>query len=197
MKLLRALMIVFALSWAATTTTPAYSQGIGTPEYYIGYGKGYLEKKEYDLAAMYFRQALDRDPENAEAHFLLGAAYMGEGKVADAEAVLARAYELDPSLRARAGEIPKPRAKPVLGAAPAKPAKPATPATPATPAKKPAASTPAKPAKPATAIAKCDDLYATCRGSATQCNMNGCQTDFTRQSACTSERNQCYRRNGK
>lgn len=81
---------------------------IGTPGYNIVYGLQHLKAKEYDGAALQFRQALGLDPKHPLAQFLLGDALAGLGRKAEAKAAWGRAVQLEPQYAedaaARAGD---------------------------------------------------------------------------------------------
>jgi len=133
-------------------------------------GKNALRNDMPATAKGMLQKAISLDPTLAEAHFWLAGAHraLKEGPMAQTE--LKKALALDPGLQAHAGELDR------FGSATALP-----------------------PAKPVgankSASQRCDDLYATCRVSATRCNASGCQTDFGRMASCTSEHNQCLQRN--
>jgi tetratricopeptide (TPR) repeat protein len=60
--------------------------------------------EDYGQAAKRFRQALERDPENAEAHYNLGLTLIEQGRYAEAREHAERAYDLDyplPGLKRR------------------------------------------------------------------------------------------------
>ncbi|HEV2022271.1 MAG TPA: tetratricopeptide repeat protein [Terriglobales bacterium] len=59
----------------------------------------YLEAKQYEPAALHYRRLLSRDPKNAELHHALGLVLTGQGKFAEAEAVLVAAVNSDPKLK--------------------------------------------------------------------------------------------------
>ena len=79
--------------------------GMGTAANELYYAKGWLQKKQYDDAAQRLRYAIAADPNNAEAHAWLFAAYLGLGRTAEANQALQKAYALDPSLRAHEAEL--------------------------------------------------------------------------------------------
>jgi tetratricopeptide (TPR) repeat protein len=71
---------------------------------YIVYGIHRYRMEDYGQAAKRFRQALERDPERAEAHYNLGLALLEQGQYAEAREHAERAYELEyplPGLRRR------------------------------------------------------------------------------------------------
>jgi tetratricopeptide (TPR) repeat protein len=61
---------------------------------YILMGKVLIKKKDFVSAANYLQRALRMDPENYISHHLIGEAYRGLGRTADAERELKRAEEL-------------------------------------------------------------------------------------------------------
>lgn len=128
----------------------------------VYYGCGWLFKStppQYFQAIGRFQTALTKEPDNAIALYLLGAAWAGYGHPDSARVALERALELDPNVattlaprfataRALAAKV-----NAVLHPAPAAPAPAVTPAPAAPPA------TPAKPATPKPAPAfKAGDL---------------------------------------
>lgn len=130
--------------------------GGGGPGYDIKRGREELALGGYDHAETYFRLALRKDPQNAAANFLLGAAMRGAGKEADAQAALRRAIQIDPSLARRTAEWPS--------------------APPPKVVKAPSANTSA-PARPMT----CDEIYGSCTATATGAAKNMC---FVRRNQC-------------
>jgi hypothetical protein len=100
--------------------------------------------------------ALRKDPRNAAAHFLLGAAARGAGKEADAQSALRLAIQLDPSLAGRTAEWPVAPPPKVLNA--------------------PSASI-FVPARPMT----CDEIFGSCTATATGAAKNMC---FVRRNQC-------------
>lgn len=75
------------------------AQGIGTVEYEMGYGRGYFEARKYDMAIMYFENAISKDPEHAEANYLIGVCYVKLGKPEKARPFLEKAARLDAGYR--------------------------------------------------------------------------------------------------
>ncbi|MGV3530286.1 MAG: tetratricopeptide repeat protein [Flavisolibacter sp.] len=68
------------------------------------YGQGYFEKKEYDLAAMYFQQAYQKDSTNAFVNYQVAASLLRQNnkyKTAEAETYWQNAVRLNPGLKAR------------------------------------------------------------------------------------------------
>lgn len=59
----------------------------------------YLEAKQYEPAALHYRNLLARDPKNAGLHHALGIALTGQQKYAEAEQQLAAAVVADPNLK--------------------------------------------------------------------------------------------------
>lgn len=132
--------------------------GAAGPGYDIKRGREELALGGYDHAETYFRLALQKDPQNAAANFLLGAAMRGAGKEADAQRALRRAAQLDPSLARRTAEWPS--------------------APPPKVVKAPRANTSA-PARPMT----CDEIFGSCTATATGAAKNMC---FVRRNQCTA-----------
>jgi Tfp pilus assembly protein PilF len=60
-------------------------------------GKVLVKKKDYASAANYLQKALRMDPSNYISHHLMGEAYRGLGREADAERELKRSEELQSS----------------------------------------------------------------------------------------------------
>ena len=68
------------------------------------YGQDYFESKQYDMAAMYFRQALDKEPGNAYFNYQFGISLLkqnDEQKKLQAQPYLQKAFELNPNLKSR------------------------------------------------------------------------------------------------
>lgn len=59
----------------------------------------YLEAKQYEPAALHYRNLVTRDPKNAGLHHALGIVYTQQGKFAEAEAALVVAVNADPNLK--------------------------------------------------------------------------------------------------
>lgn len=89
----RAVTATFLLSIAIA------AQGIGTAEYYVGYGRGYFKARKYDMAIPYFKDALKKDPDHAEANYMMGMSLLKLGKTAEAGPFLNRAAEVDDTYR--------------------------------------------------------------------------------------------------
>lgn len=74
------------------------------------YGQDYFEKKEYDLAAMYFQQAYQKDSTNAFVNYQIAASLLRQNnkyKTAEAETYWQNAVRLNPGLKGRlAREFP-------------------------------------------------------------------------------------------
>lgn len=132
----------------ATLAARLGAQAPGTPEHYVKEGRASFEAKSFWQAAVAFRQATMLRPDNAEYHFLLGAALASDRQFGEARTAFARAVELNPELRPQADAwlagLPSQAAQAPAGALPAPPprvtkgdvnaAAPATPAAPAAPA---------------------------------------------------------------
>lgn len=103
MKIFRAL-IVLCLGFIVLNA-PATAQGIGTIEYEMRYGREYFDARKYDMAIMYFENAVKKDPAHAEAHFLIGKSYFKLGKPEKARPFLEKAAQLDPVYAKEAEEM--------------------------------------------------------------------------------------------
>lgn len=136
------------------------TRGDGGAPFQIRSGREELALGGYAFAESYFRTALNLDPGNAAAHFLLGGALRAQGREAEAQAALTRAVSIDPSLASRTNEWP---------AAPRPVAKTRAPA------RKPAGNN--APGKPMT----CDEIFGSCAAGATGAARNMC---FVRRNQC-------------
>jgi tetratricopeptide (TPR) repeat protein len=68
------------------------------------YGQGYFEKKQYDLANMYFMQAYQKDSSNAFVNYQVAASLLKQNdqyKAQQAEKYLQNAFRLNPELKSR------------------------------------------------------------------------------------------------
>src|SRR5271165_1744181 len=63
---------------------------------YLESGLSYVDKKQYDAAAIQFRKALQVDPRYADAHYQLGRTYLRQQKVKEGYVELRQAVDLDP-----------------------------------------------------------------------------------------------------
>lgn len=74
------------------------------------YGQGYFDSKQYDLAAMYFSEALGKEANNPYFNYQLAISLLrqkNEYKAQQAQAYLKQAFELNPNLKARyAADMP-------------------------------------------------------------------------------------------
>ena len=138
----------------------AATRGDGGAPFQIRSGREELALGGYAFAESYFRVALNMDPGNAAAHFLLGGALRAQGREAAAQAALTRAVSIDPSLASRTNEWPK-APRPVATTPPA--------------ARKPAAGTASD--RPMT----CDEIFGSCAAGATGAARNMC---FVRRNQC-------------
>jgi hypothetical protein len=101
--------LCFAVASPAAAQAPC-ERGTESPAFLsaandIAYGCGYLLESrppEFVLAASNFRLALNKEPANAVAHFLLGVSLAGAGEVEQARAALAQAKQHDPQIMAKA-----------------------------------------------------------------------------------------------
>ena len=79
------------------------------------YGQGYFEAKNYDMAAMYFKQVVNKEPENPYFNYQLAMALIMQKdkyKIQEAQTYLEKAFSLNPNLKTIyskevAGGIPK------------------------------------------------------------------------------------------
>lgn len=81
-------LVILAVLLAACSTTR---------EQYVKRGNGLLLSRDYPRAALEFKNALKRRPNDAELHHLLGEAYLGMRQIAAAVAEYRRAKGLDPN----------------------------------------------------------------------------------------------------
>lgn len=68
------------------------------------YGQGYFEKKDYDLANMYFMQAFQKDSSNAFVNYQIAASLLKQNnkyKTEEAQKYLQNAFRLNPALKTR------------------------------------------------------------------------------------------------
>lgn len=100
MRLMRTLLPVAAA--LVLLAAPLHAQAVGTPEHYVKEGRAAFEAKSYWMAAVSFRQAAMLRPDNAEYHFLLGAALASDRQFGEARTAFARAVELNPEMRPQA-----------------------------------------------------------------------------------------------
>jgi tetratricopeptide (TPR) repeat protein len=66
------------------------------------YGQGYFESKNYDMAAMYFKQVVNKEPENPYFNYQLAIALIRQKdkyKTEEAQSYLDKAFTLNPNLR--------------------------------------------------------------------------------------------------
>jgi putative PEP-CTERM system TPR-repeat lipoprotein len=67
------------------------------PDSLIASAKDYMEKRDYNASVIQLKSALQKEPNNAEARYLLGYASLQNGDLISAEIELERALELDSS----------------------------------------------------------------------------------------------------
>jgi len=65
-------------------------------QHFLESGKQYVEKKQYDAAAIQFRRAVQLNPGSAEAYYLLGINELRQRNLREAYSSLTKATELDP-----------------------------------------------------------------------------------------------------
>jgi tetratricopeptide (TPR) repeat protein len=63
---------------------------------YLGKGKKEFQKKHYDVAIIYFKNAIDAQPKDAEPYYQLGLAYLASNDVGSAASSFKKATELNP-----------------------------------------------------------------------------------------------------
>ncbi|HJW15478.1 MAG TPA: tetratricopeptide repeat protein [Flavisolibacter sp.] len=66
------------------------------------YGQGYFEAKNYDMAAMYFKQVVNKEPDNPYFNYQLAISLIRQKdryKTEEAQAYLAKAFTLNPNLK--------------------------------------------------------------------------------------------------
>jgi Flp pilus assembly protein TadD len=77
-------------------------------EVYYNLGRAFIEHAKPDLGVQYLRQSFTLEPNNADVHVVLGAAYLLRGRVqlyAEALKHLKRALQLDPHHRTAATNL--------------------------------------------------------------------------------------------
>ena len=88
----------FVAGAAALVPVALWAQSVGTVEYDLKYGREYLDAGNPGSAAIYFRQAVARAPDNAEANLLLAIALVRAGNTTEAREIYDRVVARDPSL---------------------------------------------------------------------------------------------------
>ena len=88
----------FVAGAAVLAPVALWAQSVGTVEYDLKYGREYLDAGNPGSAAIYFRQAVMRDPDNAEANLLLAIALVRAGNTAEARELYEKVVARDPSL---------------------------------------------------------------------------------------------------
>jgi len=86
MRILPALSLAFAVLLAGCGRTD--------PQALIASAKDYIAKRDYNASVIQLKNALQKDPQNAEARYLLGFAALENGDIASAEIELGKAREL-------------------------------------------------------------------------------------------------------
>ncbi|NBD31834.1 MAG: tetratricopeptide repeat protein [Cyanobacteria bacterium] len=66
-------------------------------EPYLRRGKQFIDKQDYTKSIMELREALKLDPQNSQAHTLLGLAYVKQGQLGMAKIHVNKALQLDPN----------------------------------------------------------------------------------------------------
>ncbi len=67
-----------------------------SPQAYMEKGKKAFEQKQYEVAILYFKNAMQKDPKNAEPYYQLGLSYLASGDLTSAASYLRKATELNP-----------------------------------------------------------------------------------------------------
>ena len=67
-----------------------------SPQAYLEKGKKAFEQKNYEVAILYFKNAMQKQPKEAEPYYQIGLAYLASGDVGTAAAYLRKASELNP-----------------------------------------------------------------------------------------------------
>ena len=78
------------------------------PEALVASAKEYLARNDRNAAVIQLKNALQKDPDNAEARFLLGKALLENGELAAAEKELNKANELRYPLDQLCGDVSDP-----------------------------------------------------------------------------------------
>ena len=82
-----------ALLWLALTLGVAACSP-DDPSALVASAKEYITKRDYSASIIQLKNALQKDPENAEARYLLGLASLLNGDIASAEIELNKASDL-------------------------------------------------------------------------------------------------------
>lgn len=64
---------------------------------YVQEGIDFIEAQDFQRAEISFKQALEKNPQNAEAHYGLGGIYNYQGRYKEAEEAFKTALRLDPA----------------------------------------------------------------------------------------------------
>jgi len=67
-----------------------------SPQAYLEKGKKAFEQKNYEVAILYFKNAMQKQPKEAEPYYQIGLAYLASGDVGTAAEYLRKASELNP-----------------------------------------------------------------------------------------------------
>ena len=99
-----ALSVVFNLVIAFIIVSPCHASDPDENMYYV-MGQKYMEKSDFDMAALAFEKAVKLEPDSPEAHNALGEAYVQLLRFDDAMAEFNKAIELKPDYtRAKANQ---------------------------------------------------------------------------------------------
>lgn len=86
-----AMVFTFAIALLGASSSPASASGA---EMYYSMGQGYMEKGDFDIAALAFEKAVELAPDWPEAYNALGEAYVQLLRFEDAVAEFDKALEL-------------------------------------------------------------------------------------------------------
>lgn len=64
---------------------------------YVQEGNDFIESQDFQRAELSFKQALEKNPKNAEAHYGLGGLYNYQGRYEEAESAFKTALRFDPA----------------------------------------------------------------------------------------------------
>ncbi len=96
------LTLLVGLAWAQAPTSTADKVKAAkerAAKNYIQHGLMQITEGRTEAALKSFRQAIEQDPQNAEAYSLYGSALAKAGKLTEAEAALRKAVALKPDYR--------------------------------------------------------------------------------------------------
>lgn len=88
-----AALFIFAIALLSALSSPAFAS---SADMYYSLGRKYVEKGDFDMAALGFEKAVESAPDWPEAHNALGMAYVQLLRFGDAVAHFNKAIELKP-----------------------------------------------------------------------------------------------------